>query len=363
MRTVFLGLICLGLVFLPLLLMANEPPTVEEYTQALSPDTKGAPAKYTAARGLGGTQTIVRKPQVAMRLKFSLNSAQLTPEAQAALNNLGQALEKEALRGYIYRLEGHTCDLGSAEYNLNLSRQRAISVRNYLVEYFQINRQQFEVEGYGEIRPTVKNADEASRKQNRRVTIINTLKPFDLPMATSSPAILQIKRLRGEQEEIVPDGATLIGSDRYAVEVKVDRKFYVYLFQVGKTGKVVPLFPGTAFCVVKNPLSAGDYLRVPDADQWFYLDDNIGKEIVILLASQHAIDDPASLCAQIADKEKGAKMLAVKNNSKTRIRGFGGVVADSPQRQFLAEGPSVKTSNSNSEESRIFVIRRYFNHQ
>ena len=68
-------------------------------------------------------------------------------------------------------LEGHTDDLGAAEYNMSLSDKRAKSARNYLIDSYGLPASKIEAYGMGEGSPMVKNADKVSRAQNRRVEL------------------------------------------------------------------------------------------------------------------------------------------------------------------------------------------------
>ncbi|QTA80304.1 OmpA-like domain-containing protein [Desulfonema limicola] len=118
------------------------------------------------------------QPSVTFYLQFGLNSAELTPESIDQLRLLGNGLQRGELRNYVFKIEGHTCDLGNDNENLILSRKRALSVKKYLIDTFAIPAQQLETQGFGENRPAVSNTDEDSRKKNRRVVILNTLKTF-----------------------------------------------------------------------------------------------------------------------------------------------------------------------------------------
>ena len=69
------------------------------------------------------------------------------------------------------RLQGHTDERGSREYNLALGERRAISVRQILMlQGAGVN--QFEVTSYGEERPEMQGYDDSSWQQNRRVELI-----------------------------------------------------------------------------------------------------------------------------------------------------------------------------------------------
>jgi len=65
------------------------------------------------------------------------------------------------------QIEGHTCDIGTAEYNLALGERRATSGKMYL-ERLGISANRISTISYGEERPMVPNKDEANRSQNRR---------------------------------------------------------------------------------------------------------------------------------------------------------------------------------------------------
>lgn len=67
-------------------------------------------------------------------------------------------------------IEGHTDSTGKDSYNMNLSRERAQSVKNYLVNQ-QIMAERVSTMGYGETRPIATNDSANGRAQNRRVEI------------------------------------------------------------------------------------------------------------------------------------------------------------------------------------------------
>jgi putative transport protein len=75
-----------------------------------------------------------------------------------------------ATYGYKVRLAGHTDNIGKAEDNMQLSRDRAESVRQKLIEY-GCNPQDISANGYGDTKPVAANNTEEERQQNRRVEI------------------------------------------------------------------------------------------------------------------------------------------------------------------------------------------------
>lgn len=100
---------------------------------------------------------------------FEFDKSKLTPEATAALDGVITTLRTDGYTGNI-RLIGHTCDLGSNEYNQKLSEMRALSVKKYLVETGKLPDDVMIVEGKGETEPRYPNTKD-SRPKNRRVDL------------------------------------------------------------------------------------------------------------------------------------------------------------------------------------------------
>ena len=69
------------------------------------------------------------------------------------------------------RLEGHTDDRGSREYNLALGERRALAIRQILMLQ-GADIKQFQVTSFGEERPQNEGDGEANWQNNRRVEII-----------------------------------------------------------------------------------------------------------------------------------------------------------------------------------------------
>jgi len=69
-----------------------------------------------------------------------------------------------------FEIVGHTCDLGSKEGNLKLSRERSKALLDFLVSK-GIPAERLKSLGMGDSQPSVPNKDEASRRQNRRVEV------------------------------------------------------------------------------------------------------------------------------------------------------------------------------------------------
>jgi outer membrane protein OmpA-like peptidoglycan-associated protein len=68
-------------------------------------------------------------------------------------------------------VDGHTDNVGSDAYNLNLSQGRALAVRNYLVSQAPELDSRLTAKGYGESAPKADNATADGRKFNRRTEL------------------------------------------------------------------------------------------------------------------------------------------------------------------------------------------------
>lgn len=101
-------------------------------------------------------------------LLFDVNKATLRDASKAELAKLAQILNKYPDTNIL--VEGHTDNTGSEEYNLELSRQRAQSVENYLAS-LNVNPTRFTIMGYGESQPIATNETAEGRQQNRRVDL------------------------------------------------------------------------------------------------------------------------------------------------------------------------------------------------
>ncbi len=101
-------------------------------------------------------------------MHFDFDRYSLRPEATRVLDEAVSAMRQDAtLR---LTVEGHTCNIGTAEYNLALGNRRANAVRDYLVSR-GITADRLNTVSYGEERPKYDNAREETRRLNRRAAL------------------------------------------------------------------------------------------------------------------------------------------------------------------------------------------------
>jgi OmpA-OmpF porin, OOP family len=101
---------------------------------------------------------------------FDFDRYSLRPEATRMLDEFIEFLQKEQPQLRV-EIEGHTCSIGTAEYNIALGDRRAHSVRDYLLAR-GITADRIVTVSYGEERPKHDNAREETRRLNRRAALI-----------------------------------------------------------------------------------------------------------------------------------------------------------------------------------------------
>lgn len=103
-------------------------------------------------------------------VKFPLDQAALSPEAQARLTEFSERLKTENKNVYL-EIQGHTDATGAPNYNEHLGAERAEAVRKYLNRQgVALNR--MSTISYGAEAPMAPNNTRDGRAQNRRVVVV-----------------------------------------------------------------------------------------------------------------------------------------------------------------------------------------------
>ena len=101
---------------------------------------------------------------------FATNSATVKPAAAAALNQIDASIMKR-YAGRDVRVLGFADSRGDKSYNMELAKQRAEAVKNYLVQTGKMPADKVSTESFGEEAPAASNATAAGRQENRRVEV------------------------------------------------------------------------------------------------------------------------------------------------------------------------------------------------
>ncbi len=100
-------------------------------------------------------------------VNFALNSAVINDESAVILNEVAKMIKDGSNK---INVDGHTCSLGTEEYNQKLSERRAASVKAYLVKK-GVASDRLITRGFGETRPKYDNSTDQGRRMNRRVEL------------------------------------------------------------------------------------------------------------------------------------------------------------------------------------------------
>ena len=139
------------------------------------------PVTVTVNDGKGGTASDTVNIQVTRPpvrnytfedVHFDFDRYSLRPEATRVLDEAIAALRQDpTLR---VTIEGHTCNIGTAEYNLALGERRANAVRDYFASN-GVAANRLQTVSYGEERPKYDNSREETRRLNRRAALVVNL--------------------------------------------------------------------------------------------------------------------------------------------------------------------------------------------
>jgi len=100
---------------------------------------------------------------------FNTGSARLLEESQPALKAIAQVVAQS--KEPVLTVEGHTDNVGTAEFNQALSEKRAAAVRQALVSEFGVSPGRLVTKGFGFTRPLESNDNVEGRARNRRVEL------------------------------------------------------------------------------------------------------------------------------------------------------------------------------------------------
>ena len=119
--------------------------------------------------------------EIQLTLEFDFDSARIRNEYLSERYKIDEFIaanpDAEVVR---IDLDGHTCNIGKKNYNYKLSRERALAVRDYLIDELGLSHDFFKINAYGEDRPTASNNTKEGRRRNRRVDVVFIVKNANL---------------------------------------------------------------------------------------------------------------------------------------------------------------------------------------
>lgn len=152
---------------------SSTPPTSTPSTSAEPPQGAGTSGYEGTGTGAGQELTADERArreleQIGMVIYFDYDKDEIKSEYVPIVAAHAKYLNGNPMRKA--RLEGHTDERGSREYNIGLGERRAQAVRRAL-SLQGVQDAQLTTVSYGEERPAVTGSDEAAYAKNRRVEI------------------------------------------------------------------------------------------------------------------------------------------------------------------------------------------------
>lgn len=103
-------------------------------------------------------------------IHFDFDRADIKPESEPVLKEIAKFLKNNPeVKLFVV---GHTDNIGTLQYNMELSRKRAEAVVRELVEKYGINKERLKAFGVGSLAPVASNKTEEGRTLNRRVELV-----------------------------------------------------------------------------------------------------------------------------------------------------------------------------------------------
>lgn len=150
----------------------SKPPTLPDASNPPEQQSgqSGATSDTSVGQGTDANLNLLNAAkQAGTIIYFDYDRAEIKPEFVAIVSAHAKYLNANANNKV--RLEGHSDERGSREYNIGLGERRAQAVRRALMLQ-GVTEAQITTVSYGEERPAVQGSDEAAYAKNRRVELV-----------------------------------------------------------------------------------------------------------------------------------------------------------------------------------------------
>lgn len=127
------------------------------------------PEQLPAARTETRKRVVISADKIVIteKIQFDVEAATIKPESHGLLDEITAVIQSNPQLRKI-SIEGHTDSDGAAEYNLELSRERAAAVQRYLTQH-GIEAARLTSRGFGGEQPIASNDQAEGKEANRRV--------------------------------------------------------------------------------------------------------------------------------------------------------------------------------------------------
>jgi len=173
---------------------------------------------------------------ITLHTEFDVDKTEIRPQYRDEIAKVGDFMKQYPTTTAV--IEGHSDNVGDAEYNLNLSLRRAESVVSYLVDTFGIDRSRLTAVGYGSSRPVADNATESGKQANRRIEAIIDC-AFDVQKVTPPDRLCMVLKME---------------FDTGKADIKPQ-----YREEIGKVGDYMKQYPTTTAVIEGHTDNVGSY--------------------------------------------------------------------------------------------------------
>ena len=198
---------------------------------------------------------------ITMQGEFDVDKAEIRPEHYEDLARVAEFMKKYPDTTAV--IEGHTDNVGDAQYNVGLSERRAQAAVDHLVSKYGVDRSRLSARGFGETRPIATNDTDEGKQQNRRMEAIIDC-AFDVA-------------------EVQPPDRLCIGTrlqfDSGKAEIKPE-----YRGELDKVGEYMKRYPTTTGLIEGHTDNVGGY------DMNMKLSQQRAENVVDYLVQNHNID-------------------------------------------------------------------------
>ncbi|HEY5610261.1 MAG TPA: OmpA family protein [Thermoanaerobaculia bacterium] len=145
--------------------------TTDEQLEKLGREASEALRRAEEAGILAKGKVVFAESFIDDRVKFNLNSDELSNDSLATLREFAQKVKSLDTPVFI-EIQGHTDSTGPDRYNEGLGEERAEAVRRFLSREEKLPLVRMSTISYGETLPAANNKTRDGRKQNRRVVLV-----------------------------------------------------------------------------------------------------------------------------------------------------------------------------------------------
>lgn len=162
----YFALVVFGLVLSNSAQHAVAEPAVTIFTQPPAPEELADILYKPRYRSVQGKRE--KQPDLfGMMINFELDSTTILAESLPLLDSVGEMLTLERVKDHALVVEGHTDARGTNAHNQGLSERRALAIKKYLVDSFEVSAKRLVTVGQGESK--LHDGSDPKNPLNRRV--------------------------------------------------------------------------------------------------------------------------------------------------------------------------------------------------